>query len=86
MAQTITIPIAGMTCASCVDAVRNALMASPGVRNADVRIGRASIQYDAAKTHPAILVDAIRAAGYDPVPSNASTYAGAGRQSCGCHK
>jgi Cu+-exporting ATPase len=67
--QSITLPVLGMTCASCQHHVEEALRATAGVEEArvDLMAHRASVVFDPARTAPAQLVDAIRAAGYDAV-------------------
>jgi Cu+-exporting ATPase len=67
--ETLTLPVLGMTCASCQHHVEQALRATPGVEQArvDLMAHRASVVYDPAATAPAALVEAIRAAGYDAV-------------------
>ncbi len=67
---TLSLPISGMTCASCVARVERVLGKVPGVAQANVSLAaeRAEIRYDpAAATVPA-LVQAIERAGY-AVPS-----------------
>ena len=58
----------GMSCASCVAAVENALTAVPGVRTAAVNLAaeRGSVQYDPAAATPAALVRAVADAGFTP--------------------
>ncbi|MGB7985535.1 MAG: heavy metal-associated domain-containing protein, partial [Terracidiphilus sp.] len=67
--ESITLPVLGMTCASCQHHVEEALRATTGVESArvDLMAHRASVVFDPALTQPAQLVDAIRAAGYDAV-------------------
>jgi Cu+-exporting ATPase len=68
-AESLTLPILGMTCASCQRHVEEALRASPGVESArvDLMAHRASVVYDPALAAPEQLLGAIRAAGYDAV-------------------
>ena len=55
--QTIDLPVVGMSCASCVERIRQALTGLPGVERAEVEIGRVSLDY-----YPeALSVDSIRA-------------------------
>lgn len=84
MRQRITIPIAGMTCESCIETVRIALAAVPGSQVDAVSIGSATVTYDQARTSPTDLASAVRRAGYSPVAANSVAYAGAfaGRQGC----
>lgn len=66
-AARIVIPIDGMSCASCVGRVEQAVLAVPGVEGASVNLGtsRASIDLGASGAAQAVL-DAIRKAGYEP--------------------
>ena len=66
---TLTLPVLGMTCASCQHHVETALKETAGVRLArvDLMANRASVEFDPAVATPASLVEAIRAAGYDAV-------------------
>ncbi|MCK6548905.1 heavy metal translocating P-type ATPase, partial [Myxococcota bacterium] len=61
------LPIAGMTCASCVRRVEKALHGVDGVTDATVNLvtARATIRYDARTTSTAALARAIEAAGYE---------------------
>jgi len=65
-AQGVTLPILGMTCASCVGRVEKALNALHGV-HASVNLASesATIQFDPLATSAAQLVRAIEDAGYD---------------------
>jgi Cu+-exporting ATPase len=67
--ESITLPVLGMTCASCQHHVEEALRATAGVESArvDLMAHRASVDFDPAIATPAQMVDAIRAAGYDAV-------------------
>ena len=67
--QSITLPVLGMTCASCQHHVEEALRATAGVEEArvDLMAHRASVVFDPAMVQPVQLVEAIRAAGYDAV-------------------
>jgi copper chaperone len=68
--QTLTIPISGMSCGHCVQAVRDAIATVPGVSVDQVRIGAATISYDAAAVAVDDVARAIEDAGYAPeVPS-----------------
>jgi Cu+-exporting ATPase len=62
----ITIPVTGMTCASCVRRVERALSKKEGVAEASVNFAaeKASLTYDPAVTCPDELVGVIRDAGY----------------------
>jgi Cu+-exporting ATPase len=67
--QSLTLPVLGMTCASCQHHVEQALRTTPGVDSArvDLMAHRATVTFDPAIAAPAQLVDAIRGAGYDAV-------------------
>ena len=68
-AESLTLPVLGMTCASCQDHVEEALRATAGVESArvDLMAHRASVVFDPALAAPEQLVEAIRGAGYDAV-------------------
>jgi len=67
--ETLTLPVLGMTCASCQQHVEEALQATAGVESAhvDLMAHRASVVFDPAVVAPVALVEAIRGAGYDAV-------------------
>jgi Cu+-exporting ATPase len=71
-AQTIDLPVLGMTCAACVRRVERAVAAVPGVERAEVNLpmSRARVVLDPAVATPAQAAAAIRAAGYE-VPEDA---------------
>jgi|Deesub1362B_J571_1020462.scaffolds.fasta_scaffold00516_27 copper chaperone len=56
--------IEGMSCQHCAMAVRKALLETPGVKDAQVEIGWAKVEYDEAQAGPQALRDAVRRAGY----------------------
>jgi P-type Cu+ transporter len=62
----ITIPVTGMTCASCVRRVERTLFKKEGVAEASVNFAaeKASVTYEPAATNPDELIRAIRDAGY----------------------
>jgi len=64
---TITIPVEGMTCASCTSRVQRALAQESGVADASVNLmlRQATVQFDPTATTPDRLVEAIRATGYE---------------------
>ncbi len=76
--QQMTIAISGMTCGGCVSAVRNAVGAVPGAHVDAVTVGSATVSYDATRTTPAAISQAIRDAGYEPVTEGATAGAAAG--------
>ena len=64
-----TLPIIGMTCASCVSRVEKALRNPPGVLKADVNLAteKATVTYIPGQASYRDLVEAVRGAGYDVV-------------------
>jgi len=62
-----TLPILGMTCASCVSRVERALKKTPGVVDAHANLAteKAIVTYVPGQTDRAALIAAVRAAGYD---------------------
>ena len=64
---SVTIPVGGMTCASCQASVQRALAKEPGVLDASVNLvtESAAVTFDPAVTTPATLVDAIQRTGYE---------------------
>jgi len=77
--ESLTLPVLGMTCASCQHHVEEALRSTAGVESAhvDLMAHRASVVFDPAATAPEKLVEAIRGAGYDAVlPRAGDTAAG----------
>jgi Cu+-exporting ATPase len=67
--ESLTLPVLGMTCASCQHHVEEALRATAGVESArvDLMAHRASVVFNPAMAAPEQLVEAIRGAGYDAV-------------------
>jgi Cu+-exporting ATPase len=67
--ESLTLPVLGMTCASCQHHVESALSAAAGVESAhvDLMAHRATVLFDPARITPNQLVEAIRASGYDAV-------------------
>lgn len=65
-AQSVTIAVEGMTCASCSVAVRTALKKLDGVKDAKVSTAdkRAVVEYEPAKVKPEQMVEAINKLGY----------------------
>ena len=73
--ETATLPVLGMTCASCQHHVETALRSTPGVSAAhvDLMANRATVEFDPEIARPELLIEAIRSAGYDAVlPRNES--------------
>ena len=67
--ESLTLPVLGMTCASCQHHVEEALRATAGVESAhvDLMAHRANVVFDPALAAPEKLVEAIRGAGYEAV-------------------
>lgn len=63
---TITLPVSGMTCASCVRTVEKGLSRTPGVASSEVNFAAetATIAFDPAQVKPTDLVEAVRGVGY----------------------
>ena len=64
--QRVTVPIKGMTCASCVSHVSNALTDVPGVMEASVNLAteKATVTFEKQSVPVRDLVDAVKDAGY----------------------
>lgn len=64
--KEISLPVTGMTCASCVRRVERGLGKLDGVSEAQVNLAteQATIQYDARRVQPAALVEAVERSGY----------------------
>jgi P-type Cu+ transporter len=81
VSETTTLPIVGMTCASCVARVEKALQAVPGVVHADVNLAteKATVDHLPAVTRAA-LAAAVKGAGYEAAPqADAAEAAGGGQ-------
>ncbi|TLY26488.1 MAG: YHS domain-containing protein, partial [Nitrospirae bacterium] len=70
---SLTIPIEGMSCASCVAKIEHGLSAVPGVSRAAVNLAteQATVEYQPGVTDPAAIHETIRSLGYTPVVSAA---------------
>ena len=68
--ETIEIATEGEECDECVRKLRPVLMKIPGVKNVkvDLKRERVIVTFDARKTHPPDLHDAILKSGYKPAP------------------
>ena len=73
-----TLPILGMTCASCVARVERALRRPPGVLKADVNLAteKATVTFVPGQVSRTDLVAAVKAAGYDVIDEPAAGAAG----------
>jgi len=60
----LVLRIDGMMCEVCVDNVRKALAAVPGVADVDVKIGKATLSYDGSVTDETAVVRAVVDAGF----------------------
>lgn len=65
----MTIQISGMHCQACVRRVQKALESLPDAHVKSVEIGSATVDIDAARE--SAVIEAIRKAGYEPMPVNA---------------
>jgi len=65
--ETITLRLTGMSCASCAQTIEKALKRTDGVAEASVNFAAetASVQFDPSRANRAVLVAAVRGAGYD---------------------
>ena len=64
--QEVVLPVEGMTCASCVMHIEEALREVPGVQVAEVNLAteKARVEFDPARAKPEALVKAVQDAGY----------------------
>lgn len=62
--RSINIQIEGMSCGHCLNAVRQALSETEGVRVDSVQMGRATVSYDESVADPFGIEAAITNAGY----------------------
>ena len=60
----LTLEITGMSCGHCVASVSRTLKGIAGVRVDDVRIGSATVEFDAQKTSADALAKAVTDEGY----------------------
>lgn len=74
--KRISIPIQGMSCASCVHNIQNKLQKIDGVLEASINLATASatITYDNSKTDQSAIKNAIKSAGYDVPEIEDNTY------------
>src|SRR5438552_11088041 len=66
---SLTIPIEGMSCASCVAKIEHGLSAVPGVSRAAVNLAteKATVEYQQGATDPTAIAETIRSLGYTPI-------------------
>jgi len=64
---TATLPVLGMTCGGCVNAVTRALQALDGVQHVDVSLDAhvAEVTFDELRVNVDVLKQAVEEAGYD---------------------
>src|SRR6058998_1442143 len=65
---SLTIPIEGMSCASCVAKIEHGLSKVPGVVHASVNLAteQATVEYQPGVTNPAAIQETIHSLGYTP--------------------
>ncbi|MGD9906741.1 MAG: heavy-metal-associated domain-containing protein [Vicinamibacterales bacterium] len=70
MTTDVTLPVSGMTCGGCENAVRRAVSLLPGVAAvaASHTAGTVRVTFDPAVVQPAAIADKIRALGYAVAP------------------
>jgi len=67
---THTLPVSGMTCASCPGRVERALLKVPGVASASVNLANEQVRVESSEADLAALIEAVQKAGYGvPVQS-----------------
>jgi P-type Cu+ transporter len=83
-AREWSIPVEGMTCASCVSRVEKAISKVPGVERATVNLAteRAQVTTDSS-VMPGALVEAVKRAGYE-VPQSSTTFNVGGMTCASC--
>jgi P-type Cu+ transporter len=65
-AESVTLPVAGMMCASCVKRVENAILGTGGIFSASASMapGQVTVKYSPAQANPGDIKRAIETAGY----------------------
>ena len=83
--QKVSLPVEGMTCASCVARVERVLAKLPGVAEASVNLAaeRADVTFDAGAVTPADIADAVDRTGFR-VPSEVKELSIAGMTCASC--
>lgn len=66
-AESVAIPVKGMSCMACVSKTKQTLRAVPGVNEVEVKLnpGSAIVKYDASKVTAEKLVAVIKELGYE---------------------
>ncbi len=80
--EQMTLTISGMSCGGCVTNVRKALGAIPSTRVDAVAVGSATVSYDASRTTPAAIAQAVRDAGYELATDGVPVAVGAVADGC----
>jgi Cu+-exporting ATPase len=64
--ETVSLPVSGMTCGNCARTVERKLATTPGVFRAQVNLagGKATVEYDPARTNAQALAAAVESLGY----------------------
>lgn len=63
--KQMKLEVTGMSCGHCVQSVKEALGAVPGVKVENVQVGSAMVLFDESKATVGDLVDAVYNAGYE---------------------
>ncbi|MCY4755033.1 heavy-metal-associated domain-containing protein [Pelomonas aquatica] len=82
----IDFEVRDMSCGHCVGAITQALKAVDGDAEVQIDLGTHRVQVEAGSASAQELAEAIREAGYTPVPAAAAAPAGAraAKSCCGC--
>ena len=74
-AAELTLPVVGMTCASCVNRIERYLNRADGVTSANVNLAteRATVHFDPARIDRAGIVSTIESAGYEVAPERSAS-------------
>ena len=79
-----TIPITGMTCASCAQTIEKSLKETPGVKEANVNFAteKATVTYDTNITNEHDIITKINSTGYQAQPETTKTIIKIGGMTC----
>ncbi|MEI2579124.1 heavy metal translocating P-type ATPase [Scytonema sp. PRP1] len=68
--ENANLKLRGMSCASCANAIEDAIRSIPGVNECNVNFGaeQATVTYDPRKTDPEVICQAVNAVGYSAQP------------------